>query len=440
MKRETGAIAIDLGATSARFAAGWLEDGSIHFDVIAQTEHKPIFADGREIWDIAALTKFCESAAEYGANTFTECTLGIDTWGVDFGFLDESGVPEPPVVSYRDSMHLKVFSELEEHRSELFQLTGIQHQPFNTIYQLVARRERGDDVNKEWVFLPSWLARTLGFPMNNEWTMASTSQLLGADGQEWCDRAFEIARVPLPKNPPCAPGKQFTTPKLGVAVVQVAGHDTACAVHGLGELSSEQAFISLGTWSLLGCMLDRPLLSREAEIGGFSNERAVDGRVRFLSNVAGFYVVNRLHHELRIKGSIPDWIRSAHLDVESVNLRDERFFNPPSMASAICEALGRVPDSEAEWVGIAVVSIARSTAQQLKTLEALVGHTFNELRVSGGPIESELFCDVLSTETQKKVVAGPKEATILGNLAQQLGADSKTVARSAKIREYFPET
>ncbi len=439
MKRATGAIAVDLGATSARFAAGWLEDGSIQFEVIKRIEHRPILADGREVWDIAALTEFCESAVEYGTNAFTKCTLGIDTWGVDFGFLDEFGLPDPPVVSYRDSKHLEVFSELEEHRSELFQQTGIQHQPFNTIYQLAARRERGDDVSRDWVFLPSWLARTIGAPLENEWTMASTSQLLSADGHDWCGRAFEIAKVPVPKKAPRAPGQRFSIAHSALEFVHIAGHDTACAVHGMGELSRKQAFISLGTWSLLGCLLDRPLLSREAEIGGFSNERAVDGRVRFLTNVAGFYIVNRLYDELRIQGSIPDWIRTARLDVDSVNLRDERFFNPPSMVAAVCKSLGRAPDSEAEWIGIAVVSIARSNAQQLKILEALVGQSFDEIRVSGGPIESELFCNVLAAETQKKVVAGPKEATLLGNLAQQLSADCETIARSTSIREYLTE-
>lgn len=438
MKKDRGAIAVDLGASSARFAAGWLENGRIRVEVIKQVGHSPRLESGREVWDVEALTRVCEEASEYGADQFEECTIGIDSWGVDFGFLDSSGAAVAPVVCYREASHARVFEAMRECRAELFRLTGIQHQPFNTIYQLIARRGYGDDVNREWVFLPSWLMRRIGSDCDNDLTMASTSQLLMADASGWCERAFEIAGVERLRKGPVLPGERVGRTKEGVEIVQIGGHDTACAVYGLGPLAADQAFVSLGTWSLLGCLEEGPVLTKEAEHAGFSNERAIDGKVRFLTNVAGFYVVNRLHQELRVEVPIGDWIARATKVEETVDLRDQKFFNPKTMAGAIRESVDRVPETLEEWAGVGIRSIARTNADQLRSLEKIVGRSFSSIRACGGPSNSDTFCRLLAEETGKTVIAGPQEATLLGNLAQQLGADGATIQGSFVKRVYRP--
>lgn len=438
MKGGRGAIAVDLGASSARFAAGWIEDGRIELKIVKQVVHKPIKHGGREVWDVDALVSLCEEASQFGAERFEECTIGVDSWGVDFGFLDASGEPSPPIVCYRDALHARVFDELREYRKELFQLTGIQHQPFNTIYQLIARRRFGDDVSREWLFLPSWLLRRMGAACVSDVTMASTSQLLKADASGWCERAFEIAGTPVPNANPDLPRGQVGKTGDGLDIVQVGGHDTACAVHGLGGVQDDQAFLSLGTWSLLGCLEDAPIISEEAENAGFSNERAIDGRVRFLTNVAGFFIVNRLHEELGVREPIDEWIARADVVVEPVDLRDQRFFNPDSMSEAILESVSEHPDTMERWAGVAILSIAKTSAQQLMRLEKLVGRCFSSIRACGGPSINDSFCRLLAVETGKTVIVGPQEATIFGNLAQQLDADAETIGRSLNTRTYSP--
>jgi sugar (pentulose or hexulose) kinase len=439
VKHDRGAIAIDFGASSVRFAAGRLIEGIIEFKVIHQEPHKSQIESGREIWDSAFFLDFCKEAAAYGTSQFQNCTIGIDTWGVDFGFTEFDN-PVAPIVSYRDPSHVRVFDEFAEHRNELFQLTGVQHQPFNTIYQLIARKRFGDDTRRDWLFLPSWLAASLGARHSNDATMASTSQLFLADASGWCERAFEIAEAPMPKAIPVPPGDVLGTTSDGAQIVQVAGHDTACAIHGLGELRNDQAYISLGTWSLLGCILDEPLISAEAEESGFSNERSADGRVRFLTNVAGFYVVNRLHKELGIEMSVSEWIENATLSNSSLDLRDKVFFNPKSMVEASLRKLEWHPSSLEEWAGVALLSIARSNALQLRNLEHVVGREFAEVRVCGGPSASNAFCQLLANEFGKKVVSGPQEATILGNLAMQFRADSNVIQRSFSRSVYEPQS
>lgn len=438
MKHDSGAIAIDLGASSVRFAAGRLAEGSIEFELIDQKPHKTRIESGREVWDTAFFIEFCHRAAQFGTSHFHKCTIGIDSWGVDFGFT-ESGEPVAPIVCYRDPLHADIFDEFAEYRNELFKLTGIQHQPFNTFYQMIARKRFGDDTSRNWLFLPSWLAASLGGRHGNDTTMASTSQLFLADASGWCERAFEIAELPVPNAIPAPPGDVLGTTSNGARIVQVAGHDTACAIHGLGELRNDQAYISLGTWSLLGCLLDEPLISVESEECGFSNERSADGRVRFLTNVAGFYVVNRLHEELCIEKSVSDWIESATFTDCSLDLRDIVFFNPESMVETSLRMLERHPTSIEEWAGIALLSIARSNALQLKNLERVVGRDFTEVRVCGGPSSSNVFCQLLANEIGTKIVSGPQESTILGNLAMQLRADHQVIQRSIQKAVYEPQ-
>lgn len=416
-KRPRGAVAIDLGASSARYAAGWEADGRIAYEIVEQVPHHVHWHDGRECWDAEVLLGICRRALEYASAHFEAATLGIDAWGVDFGFMDGAS----PWVAYRDRAHQAAFDRMKEVRGELYALTGIQHQPFNTFYQLVARGEFDPScVGRPWRMLPEQLLGALGGEPGFELTHASTTQLMGLDGR-WSERAFELAGWPVPDVQPQPPGGDVG--RVGtVTLVRVAEHDSASAVAGMGRLAPEEAFLSAGTWSLLGCVVDAPIVSLDAAAGNFTNERAADGRVRFLKNIPGFYIANRLHEELGGAGPAGAWLAAAdmHTDLR-IDPLDAAFFNPESMAGAVRERLPRTPSGPPEWAGLAILSLAEAAARELVRLEAVAGRAFTTVRVGGGGAQCVGFCESLARITGRRVQRGEVEATVLGNLRVQLG-------------------
>ncbi|MDR3689779.1 MAG: FGGY family carbohydrate kinase [Fimbriimonas sp.] len=445
-----GAVAVDFGASSGRYAAGWLEDGQIRFEIVDQVPHGPEERNGRLEWDIDRLVGLCRAAAAHAESRFESSTLGIDTWGVDHGFVGHDGKPLGAPVCYRETSHLKAFEMLAPHRARLYALTGIQHQPFNTICQLLARRLNDPDLPKKaanWYILPDYLGYVLTGEKNMELTQASTTQLLGLD-DKWSPEAFEMIGWPTPEIEPTLPGG--LGPRLGegnVRIAHVGSHDTASAVCGFGQLADDQVFLNVGTWSLVGCVIDRPLASPEAEAAMFTNERTIDGRVRFLKNIPGFYVINRIHEELGLKMPVPQWLADALAVDERIDLLHPDFYNPPSMVEICAELAGRRPTNEAEWAGLALSSLTSTIAKQPAELEKLTGRKFASLRVGGGGSQSHSFCQSLANESGLPVYAGPAEATVLGNLGLQLLASGQIgsmpemfeiVSKSAHTKVYRP--
>lgn len=443
------AIAIDLGATSGRIAYGeWRTNGTITHQVLEQVQHNPIERNGRLEWDIDALLAFCRRGVAL-AHQRGATSVGIDSWGVDHGFLGHNGLLLSAPVCYRDHSHLKAFEELQAHRKRLYELTGIQHQPFNTIYQLVARRTEDPGLPhraKTWLILPDLLGYLLGGGWKFEMTQASTTQLLGLDGT-WSKEAFEIAGWPVPDLVPALPGKLGHEVHTGVQLAHVGSHDTASAVAGFGTLSPHQIFLNVGTWTLAGCLIEKPLATPEAEAAGYTNERAVDGRIRFLKNIPGFYFINRLHKELGVPVGVPEWLATAEQPEELVDLLDPAFFNPQSMV-ATCQSLcGVSPSSHATWAGFALQSLASAVCSTVDELKGLLGRSFTSFRVGGGGSQSEALCQALADRSGLEVIAGPTEATVIGNLGAQFLAQCAcgywsdvyaAIDRSTETRTYKP--
>lgn len=415
-----GAVAVDLGATSGRYAFGELRDGRIVVEMGERILHSPTEVSGRETWDLAAIAGLVDRAASAASTKFGRATLGIDAWGVDHGFLDVRGELVLPPVAYRDASHADAFERLREHRAELYALTGIQAQPFNTVYQLVARRELAARTHR-WLPLPDLLAFLTTGEANVETTQASTSNLQGLDGA-WSPRAFEIAGWPVPDLTPRAPGELGGYVTDGVRIATVGSHDTASAVAGLGTLTDSDLFLNVGTWSLVGTVVDRPIATPEAEAANLSNERTVDGRVRLLRNVPGFWVINRLHEELGVPVSVPEWLASGRREHEgTLDLFDDALFNPDSMVAAC----GSLPLSPAGWAELALRSLVEAIAAQVPVLASVTGRSFRRIRVAGGGSASVAFCEALASRTGLTVDAGPTEATVLGNLAMQFLAQGR---------------
>lgn len=444
--RPFGAIAIDLGATSARFAAGWLEDGRIVYEVIEQMPHAGVDMDGHATWNMEALLGLCRRAVEYGRTHFDRSAVGIDSWGVDQGFLDRSGRLVQAPICYRDPSHSAQFERLKEQRSRLFELTGVAHQPFNTVYQLAARKaETPSLVGRKWLNMPDLLGMLLGGGSSHEFTMASTTQLMGLDGR-WSEEVFDLVGWPVPDLQPQIPGNVGPKIARGVHLVRVGSHDTASAIFGLGELSPSTMYLNMGTWSLAGVILERPIATPQAELAGFTNERAVDGRVRFLKNIPGFYVLNRLHDEIGIQKPIPEWIEAAKPSVELIDLMHPDLYNPVSMPEAVTKLCGWTEATEDEWAGLAVHSLTATISAQIPLLREITGRSIDTVRLSGGGSKSDVLCQSLASASGCKVVAGPAEATVLGNLAMILQAQEQArpdevqaaLRSGVELRTYLP--
>ncbi|MFY9234603.1 MAG: FGGY-family carbohydrate kinase [Fimbriimonadaceae bacterium] len=459
-----------MGASSARFAAGRIEGGRLGFEVIEQIAHGPsdsgFRASGipssqypipRLTWNFDLLLGLCNRAVEYASASFDEATIGIDTWGVDHGFLDSKGNLAQPMAAYRDESHAMAMATIEEHQARLYRLTGIQKQPFNTLCQLIARRLENPKLPEQatWLLLPD----LFGFYLHSqrptlnpqhfgsELSIASTTQMVGLDGQ-WCDEAFEIAGWPVPDLQPEKPGRMIGHAANSVEIIRVGGHDSAAAVCGLGRIDDDTAFMNVGTWSILGCLLVSPMTSEEAREANFTNERGADGRIRFLANIPGFYVMNRLKEELQVEEPMADWLARADRSVtDRLDLFAPGLFSPGSMIGAITEQIGWQPARSQEWAGVALMSLAETTATQLRTLCSVTGRRFSLIRAGGGGSASMAFCEAVADACGIPVLAGPAEATVLGNLGMQALAKGvisdfdeleELMRRSAEARIYHP--
>jgi len=442
MKR--GAVAVDLGATSGRYAAGWIEGGCIVTELVEQVPNRQTEDANHVRWDVDGLYGLCERAWNHARTGFDEATVGIDSWGVDHGFVDQNLKLVQPPVAYRDHSHQEMFESMVAHRDRLYAITGIQHQPFNTIYQLACRgHEQADLKELRWLCTPDLMGLKLTGVLHCEYTMASTTQLMGLD-DAWSREAFDLIGWPVLDVPISMPGRIIATVD-NVRLASVGSHDTASAVFGLGPLGPDQAFLNVGTWSLVGTMLDAPNLSDPA----FTNERAVDGRVRYLTNIPGFYVINRVYEELGLDCGVGAWLSTAEgLPPGRVDLTHPAFFNPASMSEAIVEASGQpCPDSAAGWAALSLGSLVETTSRQLEQLGRATQRTFREIRLSGGGSRSEVFCRHIANRCGLRVVAGPEEATLLGNFGMQFVASgevesittaSTLIGRSFSTRTYEP--
>lgn len=401
-----GAAAVDLGASSIRSAFGWMQDGRLHWKLDRQVHHSAKEIGGRLFWDIGLFESFCREAKTKGEGLFESSSFGIDSWAVDHCFVKNGQLLQPPVC-YRDPSHVRKFEELKGSHDFLYQQTGIQLQPFNTVFQLAARFEENPQLSKaDWLLLPDYLSwRISGGQMSAEFTNVGSSQLMGLDDQ-WCQSCFELTGFPMSNLPIHHPGHQW-----GGNVVSVASHDSASAVAGLNPGPGE-AFVILGTWALIGQIIDAPRMDGQA--GNWTNERAHDGRIRFLRNVNGFYVVNRLHEELKIDVPVHVWLAEASDFAEEFDLYDPVFFNPESMVEACRSRMNRTPQTPADWAAAVLGSLATSVCKSLEVLEV------TRFVAGGGGARCRPLIERIEKKSGLPSRLGPSEASIVGNLAVQL--------------------
>jgi rhamnulokinase len=466
-------VAIDLGAGSGRAFLGHVDEAGLSLEELHRFTYGPRPSAGHLRWDmtalhgglVAGLAAARERAAATGRSV---ASIGVDAWGVDYGLIDGGGALVEEPIAYRDRRTEGVMDTVLARvpRADIFARTGIQFMPINTIYQLAAHVRDGLAADAAGVLLmPDLCHLFLSGSRSGEYTDASTTQLLNASTRQWDDALF--ARLGLPRELMPAliePGAELgqlrpvLQPDLGggqVRVIAPATHDTASAVAGTPLLPG-WAFISSGTWSLVGVERATPLLTAEAEAANFTNEGGAGGTIRFLKNVMGLWV---------LEGCRREW-GSATADIDAlvagagalpgpagvIDVDDLGLLNPPSMIVAIraqLRATGqRVPETPIELARVVFDSLALGYARVVAAIERLTAEPVAGIHVVGGGSRNAYLNQATADATGKPVLAGPVEATAAGNVIVQAVAagglssiaDGRAaLARAVTLRRYEPQ-
>ena len=444
---EVTVAAVDLGASSGRVVRARI-GGAAGLELIEvhRFDNGPVRVRDTLHWDVVGLHReILRGLREAGAGGQGLDGIGIDTWAVDYGLLDADGALLGTPVHHRDDRTAGVAERV--HRTvpaaELYARTGLQELPFTTIYQLVAATGSAQlAAARQLLLMPDLLTYWLTGRRGTELTNASTTGLLGADGAGWdTDLARRVGIDPSLLAPLRAPGEVVgpVTPPVsaetgldpGTPVLTVGSHDTASAVVGVPATNERFAYISCGTWSLVGVELDAPVLTEASRAANFSNERGVDGTVRYLRNVMGLWLLQEC---LRSWGSPPLAPLLAEAEAHDgpsvvVDAADDAFLAPGDMPARIRDAvaaLGQpVPGTRAAVVRCVLESLALAHRRTVRRAATLSGRAVDTVHVVGGGARNGLLCRLTADACGLPVVAGPVEATALGNAlvqARTLGA------------------
>ncbi|GIM66957.1 rhamnulokinase [Winogradskya consettensis] len=421
--------AVDLGASSGRVMVGEVGPGELTLTEAHRFVNEPVSVGGTLHWDILALYRgVLEGLRRAGPVD----AIGIDSWAVDYGLLDESGALLGNPIHYRDARTDGVAAQVGEliPEPELYAATGLQKLPFNTIYQLVAAAGSPQlGAARQMLLIPDLLAYWLTGVAGAEVTNASTTQLLDLRSGEWATGLMKRVGIdPGLFAPLRAPGSVIgrVLPAAGIGtpeVIAVGSHDTASAVVGVPAVDDDFAYISCGTWSLVGVELDAPVLSEASRRANFTNEGGVDGTIRYLRNVMGLWPLQECLREWP-DSDISDLLEAAaRLEPRAllVDLDDPVFLAPGDMAERLSGQIGRKL-TRVETVRCIVDSLALAHRKAIRQASELSGKPVGAVHVVGGGARNELLCQLTADACGLPVLAGPVEATALGNVLVQARA------------------
>ncbi len=436
-------LAIDIGASSGRHILGCIEDGKIRLEEIYRFEDYLKEENGSLIWNVEKLVgevkKGIEKCGELGK---IPATIAIDTWGVDYVLLDENKQELLPVYSYRDNRNNLIQPEVAKiiSQEELYRRTGIQKANFNTLYQLYCDKKSGK-LNKAKYFLmmPDYIAFKLTGELRNEYTEASTSNLINAETKTWDTEILE--KLGIKKeifrevSAPCTKVGMLSGFAFESEVILAPSHDTASAVAAC-SVGDNGVYISSGTWSLIGTENINPILTDEALKANFTNEGGINYRYRFLKNYMGMWLFQCIRRDLKKKYSYDEMMQLAELcdRYEIIDTNDTAFLAPENMIKAIKNYL----KDESLTVDIVINSVyhslAMAYADAVKDIEKISNKTIDTINIVGGGSKDAYLNRLTAEYTGKKVLAGPVEATATGNLISQM-LYSKEVASLEEARE-----
>lgn len=452
-------LAADFGGGSGRVMAGWLEDGRIVVEEVHRFGNRQVRLGGHLYWDFPALFEDMKAGLKAAAaKDYNVESIGIDTWGVDFGLIDRDGQLLGNPVCYRDERTAGVPDEVSRILDPAghYRTTGIQVMEINTLAQLYSMKGSAQlEAADKLMFMPDLFSYFLTGEGGNEYCIASTSELLDAQARDW---SWETIRaLGLPEKifgKIVMPGSVRGTLRSDIAaetglgavkVVAVGSHDTASAVAALPAIDSDGhvAFLSSGTWSLLGVELPEPILTEEARLAGFTNEGGVGGRIRFLQNITGLWILQRLMAEWKERGeevSYSELISAAETaGIESIiPVDDAAFMNPSSMEKAVCDYCAStsqaVPQSKAEIARCLFLSLAKRYRNAIAGVNGMLPEPLKRLHIIGGGSQNALLNQMTANALGIPVWAGPVEATAMGNILVQAMAAGE-LSGIAELRE-----
>ena len=432
-------IACDFGGGSGRVMAGWMEDGRVRLEEIHRFANRQVKLGNTLYWDFPALFQdmkdgLRKAAERYGSSIVS---IGIDTWGVDFGLIDQHGHLLGLPVCYRDTrtqgLPERYFATRDRHAH--YTHNGTQVMEINTLFQLLAMKELSlpSETNcAKLLFMPDLFRYYLTGHVANEYTIASTSELLNARTRDWDWELIDDADLPRSLfQPVVMPGTDCGTIQPDIAeetgldktvkVIAVASHDTASAVMSIPAFDEPTAYLSSGTWSLLGVTVDEPILTPEACDAGFTNEGGADGKITFLSNITGLWILQQLAKEWKTNDWA--WMVSSAFKAENVpliNVDDPVFTAPDSMQQAINQAVGKKL-TQGETVRCVLESLAKRYATAIQNLNTMLPEPVQRLHIIGGGSQNTFLNELTAKATGLTVTTGDVEATAIGNVLCQMG-------------------
>ena len=441
-------LAIDIGASSGRTILGWLENRKLKLQEVYRFENNIKNEKGALVWDIKHLVKeVVKGIAKCREIGKIPKTVAIDTWGVDYVLLDENGREITPAVSYRDGRTNFVQEEIAKlvTQKELYGRTGIQKQNFNTIYQLYCDNKSGKlNSAKHFLMIPDYIAYKLTGVMKNEYTNATTTNLVNAKTKDW---DYEIIhRLGIPKDiffelsrPKTEIGSFNEETKKAVGfdcqVICAPSHDTASAVAAC-PLDDKSVYISSGTWSLIGTENTKPVLSDDAFNANFTNEGGINYRFRFLKNIMGMWLFQNIRRNLDKRFTYDDMMNLARQSAycEKIDPNAPVFIAPENMIEAVKTYLNNDALSIDGVINSVYHSLAQSYADAVLEIERISGKTIETINIVGGGSKDGYLNSLTRQYTGKKVLAGPVEATATGNIICQFMYDDKNLTLE-KARE-----
>lgn len=454
-------LAVDIGASSGRHILSHMENGKIVLEEIYRFPNGMEEHEGQKIWNVDALfgeiktgMKKCRELGKIPVS------VGIDTWAVDFVLLDQNDNRIGNAVAYRDErtkhMDEKVYDLVAE--KELYSRTGIQKQIFNTIYQLMALKTKNPDELRQaskLLMIPDYFNFLLTGKAVAEYTNATTTQLVNARTKEWDEELIQKLGYPVSIFQQIRmPGTELGSLKEDIAkevgytckVVLPATHDTGSAVAAVPVAGDEDVlYISSGTWSLMGTELPEADCSEESRYHNLTNEGGYQYRFRYLKNIMGLWMIQSVKKEIGGSLGFGEICEAASkCDIASiVDCNDDRFLAPANMTEevkAACRESGqKEPEGIAEVAAVIYNSLAKCYADAKREIEAMTGKCYDSIHIIGGGANADYLNRLTARATGNKVLAGPVEATAIGNFAVQMIAD-KTLAGLKEARNCISES
>lgn len=473
MAKKKRVLAFDFGASSGRAIIGVFDGEKITLEEVHRFSNDPVDVRGTIYWDVLRLFHEIKQGIIKAKAAGGFDSIGVDTWGVDFGLIDEFGYLLENPVHYRDKRTVGILEEAFKRmpREELYDITGIQFMELNTVFQLLSLKiqrphllERADKL----LFMPDLFTYMLTGKKVAEYSIATTSQMVDLQTRDWSEPILEKFAIPkrllceiVPSGTVAAPLSADICEECGVKpvpIISVCGHDTQSALTAIPSAEKDFAFISSGTWSLFGTELDEPIVNEKSIKMNVTNEGGYGNSIGFLKNIIGLWLIQESRRHWNRHGGDYSYADLERLALEAKPFKC--FINPdapefvphgniPERIRTFCKNTDQpVPQSIGEVVRCIYESLAMKYRLTFESLMDCTGKDYPVIHVIGGGTKDTLLCQMTANSCNRKVLAGPVEATVLGNIAVQLLATEaipsiakarEIIAHSGGVKEYLPK-